>query len=222
MVYRKTERTERVHAARRSRILRAARKLFAHRGYDATTMRDVADAAGTSIGNLYFYFENKEALLLALMAEARAPIWDWVDEVVESVPSGPGRLAVLLFANAAGLLGTDPDLTAAALLQGAPPEVVDHVAAAYRARLREHLRLGFPRLNDLELDMAVTAWSGASRALLEDKVRGRLDVSPLALAEYAVRWNLRGLGVPEAELVAAVSMAYRLVAARFPEARAEA
>jgi hypothetical protein len=41
------------------------------------------------------------------MAEARAPIWDWVDQVVASAPSGPVRLAVLLFANAAGLLGTD-------------------------------------------------------------------------------------------------------------------
>ncbi len=38
--------------------------------------RQVADVAGTSIGNLYFYLKNKEALLETLMSEARAPLWE--------------------------------------------------------------------------------------------------------------------------------------------------
>lgn len=222
MVYRKTERTERLHAARRSRILRAARKLFAHWGYDATTMRDVADAAGTSIGNLYFYFKNKETLLLTLMAEARAPIWEWMDEAAAAVTPAPARLAILVLANASGLLSADRDLTQAALLQGAPPEVAEQVVEAYRVRLREYLRAGFPLLPESELELAVTAWGGAARTLLERGVRGELDATPLQLAEYAVRWNLRGLGIAEPEIEEALATARRLVTARFPRRLEEA
>ena len=93
MVYRHTERSERVRADSRAKILRAARKLFSRRGYEATTMREVADAAATSIGNLYFYFRNKEELLETLMAEAREPLWAWADSIADSAPPGPARLA---------------------------------------------------------------------------------------------------------------------------------
>src|SRR5262245_31340008 len=99
-------------------------------------MRDVAAAARTSIGNLYFYFRNKEDLLVTLMAEARAPVWAWMDTAVASVPPGPARMAILMFANAAGLLGVHSDLTHTAFLRGTPPEVADRVVEAYRARAR--------------------------------------------------------------------------------------
>src|SRR5262245_57189632 len=140
MVYRQTERSERIRADSQARILIAARKLFASKGYRATTMRNVASAARTSIGNLYFYFRNKEDLLVSLMAEARVPVWAWMDGAVLSLPPGPVRLAVLLFGNAAGLLSTNPDLTLAALTQGAPPEVAARVVEAYRVRLRQYIR----------------------------------------------------------------------------------
>ena len=44
----------------RERILEAALALFAERGYEATTMRDVAREAGASLGLAYRYFESKE------------------------------------------------------------------------------------------------------------------------------------------------------------------
>ena len=49
----------------RSRILETALRLFLERGYEATTMRAVADAAGVSLGNAYYYFESKEQLVQA-------------------------------------------------------------------------------------------------------------------------------------------------------------
>lgn len=48
------------------RILDAAARLLDERGYAATTTNHVAELAGVSIGSLYQYFPNKDALLVAL------------------------------------------------------------------------------------------------------------------------------------------------------------
>ena len=49
----------------RTAIASAAQELFLERGYDKTTMRAVADRAGVSIGNAYYYFASKEHLVQA-------------------------------------------------------------------------------------------------------------------------------------------------------------
>ena len=48
----------------RAVILSAALDLFQERGYDATTMRAIADRAGVSLGSSYHYFPSKEHLVL--------------------------------------------------------------------------------------------------------------------------------------------------------------
>jgi AcrR family transcriptional regulator len=49
----------------RERIYAAALTLFRERGFDATTMRDIAAAAGMSLGAAYHYFPSKDAIVLA-------------------------------------------------------------------------------------------------------------------------------------------------------------
>lgn len=51
------------------RILVAAARLFAERGVEATSTRDIAQRAGVSIGTLYSYFKDKRQILLSLIAE---------------------------------------------------------------------------------------------------------------------------------------------------------
>lgn len=51
----------------RNQILDAALKLFAHRGFGATSVRDVAEAAGLSKGNVYHHFPDKESIFRALL-----------------------------------------------------------------------------------------------------------------------------------------------------------
>jgi AcrR family transcriptional regulator len=63
---------ERKSDATRRLLLERARRLFHQRGVDAATMRDIARAAGLSLGAAYYYFPSKEALVIALYEEHQA------------------------------------------------------------------------------------------------------------------------------------------------------
>jgi AcrR family transcriptional regulator len=59
-------------AAARDRLYATAVRLIAERGYEATTLRDIASAAGVSVGLLYRYFPSKQAVVIALYDELSA------------------------------------------------------------------------------------------------------------------------------------------------------
>ncbi|NET32719.1 MAG: TetR/AcrR family transcriptional regulator [Cyanothece sp. SIO1E1] len=52
-----------------ARILQAAQRLFAHKGYDGTTTRDLAHAANVAEGTLFRHFENKKAILVEVATQ---------------------------------------------------------------------------------------------------------------------------------------------------------
>lgn len=54
-------------AARREQILEAATRVFAKKGFRRATTREVAREAGVSEGTIYNYFEDKDALLMAIL-----------------------------------------------------------------------------------------------------------------------------------------------------------
>lgn len=60
----------------RNRILTSARQEFYEKGYEGAAMRSIAAAAGTSLGNLYRYYKNKQELYAAVVGSV-------VDECVE-------------------------------------------------------------------------------------------------------------------------------------------
>jgi len=54
-------------AARRTQILDAATKVFAEKGFERATIKDVAKAAGVADGTIYNYFKSKPDLLLGIL-----------------------------------------------------------------------------------------------------------------------------------------------------------
>ncbi|BAU46655.1 TetR family transcriptional regulator [Sulfurifustis variabilis] len=67
---------------KRTRLVKAADKLVQRQGYHATSLADIAAAAGVPLGNVYYYFRSKEALGDALIGQrgehyrARRATWD--------------------------------------------------------------------------------------------------------------------------------------------------
>ena len=80
----------------RESICAAARRLFAQKGYEATTMRDIVAGSGMSKGAIYHHFRSKQEVLRSvvedecryldeyfagLAAQSQVPVRDWVGEV---------------------------------------------------------------------------------------------------------------------------------------------
>jgi AcrR family transcriptional regulator len=74
-------------AAARKRLYATAMQLIATRGYQATTLRDIAKEAGVSVGLLYRYFPSKQAVVIALYDELSS---DYAREALE-MPLGRWR-----------------------------------------------------------------------------------------------------------------------------------
>jgi AcrR family transcriptional regulator len=78
--------------ANRTRILQAARKVFARLGYHGATIEAIADEAGLSNGAVYYNFENKEDLFLALLEDWRAEMIRDVESALAAVDDrAPGQ-----------------------------------------------------------------------------------------------------------------------------------
>jgi TetR/AcrR family transcriptional regulator len=75
-------RPRRKGAVTRERILDAAEELFAERGFDGTTLRDVAASVGLRNPSLYNHFDSKEALYAAVLERGVGPVLRVLSETV--------------------------------------------------------------------------------------------------------------------------------------------
>jgi TetR/AcrR family transcriptional regulator, cholesterol catabolism regulator len=80
----------------RQEILRTAARLFQQRGYDATSMNDVAAALKLSKGGLYHHFQSKDEILFEIMNHAMEITEDRVLAPVRSIADPEERLRTLI------------------------------------------------------------------------------------------------------------------------------
>jgi AcrR family transcriptional regulator len=80
----------------RRRVHEAAMALFREKGFDATTMRDVAAAAGMSLGAAYHYFPSKEAIVMAYYTSIQDEHARLVREAVEAHGATKDRLGAAI------------------------------------------------------------------------------------------------------------------------------
>src|SRR6202008_1417560 len=85
--------------SRRDELLELAAAMFAERGLRATTVRDIADAAGILSGSLYHHFASKEEMV----AEVLRGLLDWLFEryqpIVDTEPNPLERFKGLFMAS---------------------------------------------------------------------------------------------------------------------------
>jgi AcrR family transcriptional regulator len=80
----------------RQEILRTAARLFQQRGYDATSMNDVAAALKLSKGGLYHHFQSKDEILFEIMNHAMEITEDRVLAPVRGIADPEERLRALI------------------------------------------------------------------------------------------------------------------------------
>lgn len=76
----------------RERILDAALELFRERGFEETTMRAIAEAAGVAVGNAYYYFRAKEYLVQAFYERTHEEHLEASREILEEEKDFQKRL----------------------------------------------------------------------------------------------------------------------------------
>jgi AcrR family transcriptional regulator len=99
-------------AATREQVQRAALALFRRRGFERTTMRDVAEHAGLSLGAAYHYFRSKDAIVLSYYEWTQAEHERLAAAATPADATFRARL-LALFETKLALLGKDRKLLAA-------------------------------------------------------------------------------------------------------------
>lgn len=84
---------------RRDELLGLAASMFAERGLRATTVRDIADAAGILSGSLYHHFASKEAMVDEVLRSFLDWLFDRYQQIIDTEPNPLARLTGLFMAS---------------------------------------------------------------------------------------------------------------------------
>ena len=193
--------------ARREQLLDAAARVLSQRGYADAQMEEIAAAADTSKGGLYFHFSTKEALVAAVIGRAGDILRRRVDRAMSDAGPDPVARADAALATLIDTLSAHRSLARVLVsetLAGSAPareriaaiedEFVDIVAN----ELRLALDAGQLRNLDAPLDPDLTAraWVGMVQSTLSAWAAGRVSTPIERIYPELRRLLLRSAGVP--------------------------
>ena len=95
----KLQRKEKEFHVRRTEILAHAEKIFSAKGFHETTMAQIAEASGFSIGSLYHFFSGKEELYSVMVMEKVRLMYDEIMGAVSREPSIDGKIRALVISH---------------------------------------------------------------------------------------------------------------------------
>jgi AcrR family transcriptional regulator len=201
---------------RRQAIIEAVKQVFAEKGFDGTTTRELAKAAGISEALLYNYFPSKECLYVAMLgACAEAPVWIKWNRIRALEPSSAtlvimvhSLISELVQSSSAhvdnGVLGR---LAVRSLLDDGEfvRASLKEFAGAWVATFEECLKAAakFGDLREFSMSHDLRAWfvhhiAFALMLHLYPKVSAiDYKVSKETLIEQAVHFALRGVGLKD-------------------------
>ena len=81
---------------KRERILQAAIRVFAEKGFYATRVSEIAKAAGVADGTIYLYFENKDDVLVSIFNDRIGTLLEILEKVVKSDRSVEDRVRKIM------------------------------------------------------------------------------------------------------------------------------
>jgi TetR/AcrR family fatty acid metabolism transcriptional regulator len=188
---------------KRARILQAAAKVFARKGYFAAKVSEVARKAGVADGTIYLYFRNKEDILVSLFDEVMA---EHLERGRVEIASAKGAAAGLLAIaeHHLKLLGSNRDL--AVVFQVELRQSTKFMERFTASWLQDYFALldgviaagqqeGSLR-SDLPRKVVVKAFFGALDEMVTSWILSRKDYDLSRLAAPVVDLFLRGAAVP--------------------------
>ena len=170
---------------RHERILDAATRVFATKGYHGTLVDEIASEAETSKGGVYFHFPNKQAIFLALFDRLSAMLRERIEAAVagqtDPIARAEAALKVVLFTFAGHrrlarlfmveALGSGPEFNARMI----------EIRAAFADLIRGHLdeAVAVGAIPPIDTATAATAWFGAVNEVIThwavSEAPGRLE-----------------------------------------------
>ncbi len=171
---------------RREQILAAARECVRRHGFHAASMSEIARSFGMSAGHIYNYFESKEAIIAALVAQDLAHFNEMVEEL-----RGTGDIRFALIDRAAHGVARKMDrdrsrLGMEILAEGARNPKIDEMLQAADSAAHD-------RLCELLATIAAPGMSG-------EEIEARVDIL-MALFDGLMIRSLRAKTANQAELV---------------------
>ncbi len=190
-----------VSAERKAQILQAAQQVFARQSFHSVTMQTIAQAAGLSVGGVYWYFKSKDEIIAALLARNAEPILDRLRQLANDDAPTATRLEtffreiVAAGDEIAALYSTGIKLYA---MTDANPQLrnsVSAIGAAYRDGLATLIRQGVERGEFQAVDAAdaATALLGLYEGMMLLKLTDSQSFQVERVLQTGAMLILRGL-----------------------------
>jgi len=96
-------------AGRRAQLLRESARLFREKGYDATSVRDIAAATGLQSGSWVYHFKTKQDILAAVMEQGLQQALEHIEAIARQQLPPRERFRALLRTHLDTLLGPGQD-----------------------------------------------------------------------------------------------------------------
>ncbi len=165
---------------KRARILDAAIKVFAERGFHTATVAEIARAAGVADGTIYLYFKGKDDLLLRLFDEKMTELLAESKSELAKERTAPARLSRFIQLHLA-LVERNPDLASVLIVE--LRQSAQFIKAADRAKLAAYVDLIAEVVRDGQEKGELV--DGISPATVRRAIFGALD-------ELALGWLVSG------------------------------
>lgn len=145
----------------RAQLLDAAVEIFGRKGFHATTLKEIAEAADFSVGSVYSFFENKDDLYASIWIRSGEEFLPPFEALVESIDDGlDGLVAVaefeiaffrdrpafsrLYLRSSASLVPTGAEATPSAVLENAAYALELHARVIEKGQSQGRIRPGDP------------------------------------------------------------------------------
>lgn len=175
---------------KRDLIIETAKRLFAEKGYDNTSVREIVDEAHTSMGNLYFHFPNKLEILKIICLDFVNILRDQIYQIY-SMNFRPEVGFALDFR--IGYITTleHPKTSQFWTASRNIPEIHQYSLENKRIRLKTFFG---DRVSQEEVDLLAIAIQGIADGIFEQRRQGKISGNSAKLSNTIIDYSLRLLG----------------------------